>query len=172
MMRSRKLILTAWKNRLRVFPWCSGGCESALQGGGHSSVPGRGTETPCAAEQPGPCDATKTQRSQIDEHLFFKKQVPSLGGTRQEDSQPAQPPRTVLLLSQAPWGLVCKENTSQSLLLLKQPQLEFQSISWDSKRHKNPAEPNQHFLPLILAPPRVPTFPKRSNSLCSPLWGH
>lgn len=104
MMRRRKLILTAGKNRRRAFLWCSGGCESALQGGGHGSVPGRGTETPCAAEQPGPCDATKTQRSQRDKHLFFKKQVPSLGGTWQEDSQPAQPPRTVLSLHQAPRG--------------------------------------------------------------------
>lgn len=69
-------------------------------------------------------------------------------------------------------GLVSKEKTSQPLLLLEQPQLEFQSISWDSRRHKNPAEPSQHFLPLVPAPPRVPTFPKRSNSLCSPVWGH
>lgn len=96
MMRRRKLILTAHKNRLRAFLWCSSGCESALQGG--DTVPFLAGELRPHVLQSNQAPVTQLRHNAAKEinTYFLKKQVPSLGGTWQEDPQPAQPPGTVL----------------------------------------------------------------------------
>lgn len=67
-------------------------------------------------------------------------------------------------------GLVSKEKTSQPLLLLEQPQLEFQSISWDSRRHKSPQSPVNTSCPSSQPHLRSP-LSRRYPTACAHLCG-